>query len=569
MSVLRNVFGGCVSDKSTENLKTQKLKFGVPLSAAFKHGFLPHPFVELLVYIAKEGVTTTDLFRRPGNPNDTRRIVKRLQEGKPVIFANYNFYTLASVVKKFILKLPGGIFTPAGEEYLLEVLTMTHHFEQCQRVNEFITSLSIGHQQLVSLLFGTWFRIVNHSDVNSMSVEALARSVAGSMFLTCADDPEKVERAIRIMQLLIDNFGVASMFGRENIEYFTKTTLTGIHVREKFRYEYNYPSEEILPPITEEEFYGSSHPQVHYQSDENVGERRSARSEGGNGRSESVGPNWPASNRESRACDEAQLVANDTTASAPEVSTIPSPDFSKRPKSLEDNLNDIRVDYKTRCLSRYNSVKRRQMERLRQRSDWFLGPPSGSTNGRTGGEGGDGGGGSVARRGSSNNRNHKNDTGNLNEGSSSSCGGGDGGGEGGGGEGVKCESHLQEHQHHQPIKAKTSGTCVTKSSSEGAVLDVLGSDEESVFTDNTSRSESPASEPIQSLAVREQRAVIHSDNVVDITPTPDCMQETVTSMRRMSNDDNAVEEEEEEKINDVFTQCPRSPKNSMTNGSTE
>lgn len=80
-----------------------------------------------------------------------------------------------------------------------------------------------------------------------MSVEALARSVAGSMFLTCADDPEKVERAIRIMQLLIDNFGVASMFGRENIEYFTKTTLTGIHVREKFRYEYNYPSEEILP----------------------------------------------------------------------------------------------------------------------------------------------------------------------------------------------------------------------------------------------------------------------------------------------------------------------------------
>ncbi|CAE1295217.1 ARHGAP20 [Acanthosepion pharaonis] len=179
MSMLRNVFGGCVSDKSTENVKNQKLKFGVPLSVALKHGYLPHPFVELLVYIAKEGVATTDLFRRPGNPNDTRRIVKRLQEGKPVVFANYNFYTLASVVKKFILKLPGGIFTPEGEEYLLEVLTMTRRFEQCQRVNEFIKSLSVGHQQLVSLLFGTWFRIVNHSDVNSMSVEALARSVAG------------------------------------------------------------------------------------------------------------------------------------------------------------------------------------------------------------------------------------------------------------------------------------------------------------------------------------------------------------------------------------------------------
>lgn len=533
MSMLRNVFGGCVSDKSTENVKNQKLKFGVPLSVALKHGYLPHPFVELLVYIAKEGVATTDLFRRPGNPNDTRRIVKRLQEGKPVVFANYNFYTLASVVKKFILKLPGGIFTPEGEEYLLEVLTMTRRFEQCQRVNEFINSLSVGHQQLVSLLFGTWFRIVNHSDVNSMSVEALARSVAGSMFLTCADDPEKVERAIRIMQLLIDNFGVASMFGRENIEYFTKTTLTGIHVREKFRYEYNYPSEEILPPITEEEFYGSPHPHVHYQSDENVGERRLARSEGGNGRSESVGPNWPASNRESRSCDESQLVANDTTASAPEVSTIPSPDFSKRPKSLEDNLNDIRVDYKTRCLSRYNSVKRRQMERLRQRSDWFLGPPSGSTNGRAGG--------GPGSRGSGNNRNHKNNTGNNNEGSSS-CRGGGGGGDGdvrGGGIRGETLPHLQEHQS---LKAKTSGTSVTKSSSEGAVLDVIGSDADSVFTDTTSRSESPASEPIRSLATREQRSVIHSDNLVDITAVPDNMLKTLNSRRHTTTDGNPDEE---------------------------
>ena len=54
---------------------------------------------ELLVYIAHEGMFTADLFRRPGNPGDTRRIVKRLSEGKPVIFQNYNLYTLASVVK--------------------------------------------------------------------------------------------------------------------------------------------------------------------------------------------------------------------------------------------------------------------------------------------------------------------------------------------------------------------------------------------------------------------------------------------------------------------------------------
>ena len=54
---------------------------------------------ELLVYVAREGLNTRDIFRRPGNPTDTRRVVKRLSEGKPVIFSNYSFYTLASVVK--------------------------------------------------------------------------------------------------------------------------------------------------------------------------------------------------------------------------------------------------------------------------------------------------------------------------------------------------------------------------------------------------------------------------------------------------------------------------------------
>ncbi|XP_052823671.1 uncharacterized protein LOC106870372 isoform X1 [Octopus bimaculoides] len=510
MSVLRNVFGGCVSNKSTENIKTEKLKFGVAISVALKADYIPRPFVDLLVYIAKEGVTTTDLFRRPGNPYDTRRIVKRLEEGKPVIFTNYNFYTLASVVKKFLLKLPGGIFTPSGEEKLLEVLNMSEYSDQCQHVNQFIQSLSVSHRQLVSLLFGIWFRIVNHSDINSMTVETLARSVAGSMFLTCADDPDKVELAIRIMQLLIDNFGVANMFGHENITYFTQTTLTGINVREKFRYEYNYPPEEILPradalpwfnfilqeeakihgfdlqqhAINKEEFYNQTLPQVRYQSDEYVGLRRPARFDGSNIRSESVGPNWPSSNRESHSGEDLQLVVNVTTASAPEVSTIPSPDISKRPKSLEDNLNELRSDHKTKCLSRYNSVRRRQLERLRQRSDWFLGPLNDSV--------------CSNRSGASNNQNGEN------IGSSSSMV-----------EGVCCGEEGIEKQQHQPLKAKISGTSVTKSSSEGAELDVIGSDADSVFTDNTSRSESPASEPIRSLDMRKPRTVIHSDTVVD------------------------------------------------------
>jgi len=51
------------------------------------------------VYLAREGVTTTDLFRRPGNATDLKIIMKRLSEGRQILLNNYNFYTLASVVK--------------------------------------------------------------------------------------------------------------------------------------------------------------------------------------------------------------------------------------------------------------------------------------------------------------------------------------------------------------------------------------------------------------------------------------------------------------------------------------
>ena len=92
------------------------------------------------------------------------------------------------------------------------------------------------------MLFGTWFRIVNHSEYNTMSSEAVAKSVAGSLFHTCQDDPQKIDRAVQLLQILIDDFGVANMFGRTNIQFFADRTQTGIRVREKFRYEYRYPA---------------------------------------------------------------------------------------------------------------------------------------------------------------------------------------------------------------------------------------------------------------------------------------------------------------------------------------
>jgi len=268
-SSLRGLVVGCVSDRSQDAVLAaqstrypthsqqkasqhsrsggsshNKVKFGVALSESVKDDCLPSPLVDMLVYIAQEGVTTTDLFRRGGNPTDLKLIMKRLTEGKQIEFTNYNFYTLASVIKKFLLKIPGGVLGPSVEQKLLGVLELDNRMEQYDTIHSIISGLPPATQQLLALLFGTWFRIVNHCEYNTMSSEAMAKSVAGSLFHTCNDDPHKVEKAVQVLQILIDDFGVANMFGRKNIQYFADKTRTGIKVKEKFRYEYRYPKEQ-------------------------------------------------------------------------------------------------------------------------------------------------------------------------------------------------------------------------------------------------------------------------------------------------------------------------------------
>ncbi|BFZ09501.1 hypothetical protein BsWGS_12540 [Bradybaena similaris] len=489
--MFRNVFSGCVSDRSSqaEVFRSQKLKFGASLPSALKHGYLPGPLVDILVHIAREGVMTTDVFRRPGNPNDTRRIVKRLTEGKQVIYANYSFYTLASVVKKFLLKIPGGIFTPEGEEHLLQVLTIAQKVEQIESVHSFMETLTTAHQQLITMLFGTWFRIVTYQEQNCMSVEALSRSVAGSMFHTCAEDPAKVERASRIMQFLIDNFGVESMFGQDNIRFFVETTHTMLHIQEL----YHYVSETQCIP-RRSEFIDVTRVEKEEEEDDEYEDRGIGRE-----REFSESPQLsPSSSRHMRdEVHESQLI-NTSTLSAPEVSLVPSPEVSKRPKSLEDNLNEVRSHYQSRCLSRFNSVKRKQLERLRQRSDWFLSPTVRERNNSRKGKGEWG----LSQFSSSSGPNGSQHRGNGN---------GDGKTNGG--------KNNNPNGSGKVLQAKNSGnSVVTKASSEGAVLEAF-SDGDSVFTDNTSRSESPASEPVWSHIMKvRSRDIIHSDTGVLAPP---------------------------------------------------
>ncbi|PAA90492.1 hypothetical protein BOX15_Mlig013560g1 [Macrostomum lignano] len=257
MSIIRSLFS-CVSDRRQghRRISSSRLKFGQPAGQVFGSGPLPPPLRDLLIHIARDGVAVCDLFRRPGNPVQMRKIIKCLAEGRPVDWSDYNFWTVANVAKKFLLAIPDGVFGKTGEATLLGALDVgaggDSHEHRVRIMHGVIASQPLAVQQLLALLFGIWFRMIYHTDVNSMSVEAVAKSVAGSMFHSCTDDPRKVERASKVMELLISGFASEDLFGSELIEYFTSTTGTSINRSQLYAYEVSYPPS--MSPISEAQF---------------------------------------------------------------------------------------------------------------------------------------------------------------------------------------------------------------------------------------------------------------------------------------------------------------------------
>lgn len=341
-----------------------KVKFGVPLTEAFKGDTVPHQLVDILVHIGREGIGTNDLFRRPGSQADLKVIMKRLSEGQEISLADYNFYTLASVIKKFLLRIPGGVFGPDVEMQLLETLDIEDRLKQLKAIQSIIASLAPAVQQLLALLFGTWFWVVNHSDCKSRSSESVAKSIAGSLFHTCSDDPEKVASAVGVLEILINNFGMDDMFGRENIKYFIEVMRSA-------------------------------------GADDLVRNKMAGMSCGA--RDESM----QRSITESEFCCHLQPITSSTRASlggsSVEIPLAQSLSFETSNESLEQKIHyreldasynphrkltrvssisapDVNQECSCPRSTKYDSVRRRQMLRLKERSFWFLSPSTKNTS---------------------------------------------------------------------------------------------------------------------------------------------------------------------------------------------
>ncbi|XP_035784221.1 uncharacterized protein LOC118462552 isoform X5 [Anopheles albimanus] len=234
--------------------RLEKVKFGVPLEEVCKND-IPGPLLVLILKLNKEAPFRKDVFRAPGNQNAMKKLIHFLQQGRLVNVDNYSVYTIASVLKKFLRKLPGGVFGRDGEAELFQIVDLDDELEQREKIHKLLMSLPGHTQRLLVLLFGTFRVIASNSERadTGMTSEALGVSVAPSFFQSCVSDGKtarmkdvlrfkaEVHVATKIMKQMIEQFTACDLFGRVNYEYYVRVTGRVLRVQDEWICSFRYP----------------------------------------------------------------------------------------------------------------------------------------------------------------------------------------------------------------------------------------------------------------------------------------------------------------------------------------
>ncbi|XP_071526639.1 rho GTPase-activating protein 20-like [Panulirus ornatus] len=252
--------------------RLEKVKFGVSLEQVCKND-IPGPLLLLILKLNKEGPTKKDVFRAPGHQGSMKKLIHFLQNGRLVNIDNFSVYTIASVLKKFLRKLPEGIFGLEGEQELFSIIQLPDTEQQRDHIHRLITSMTAVTQHLLVLLFGTFRVIAMNANraKTGMTSEALGVSVAPSFFQSCVADGKtaRMEDVIRykvatlIMQFLIDNFDVSNLFGRANYEYYARITGRILKVEEDWIFAFRYPPDSLVAPMAYQEESQSTPALIH------------------------------------------------------------------------------------------------------------------------------------------------------------------------------------------------------------------------------------------------------------------------------------------------------------------
>ncbi|XP_055908808.1 uncharacterized protein LOC129943409 isoform X2 [Eupeodes corollae] len=236
---------------SYPSYRLEKVKFGVPLEEVCKNDNIPGPLLVLILKLNKESPNRRDVFRAPGHQGAMKKLIHFLQAGRLVNVDNYSVYTIASVLKKFLRKIPNGVFGRLGENELFACIELDNEMEQQERIHRLITSLPKYAQHLLVLLFGT-FRVIATNAAHAgtgMTSEALGVSVAPSFFQSCVSDGKtarmedvlKFKVATKIMKHIIDKFAIHDLFGRANYEYYARVTGRILKVQDEWICSFQYP----------------------------------------------------------------------------------------------------------------------------------------------------------------------------------------------------------------------------------------------------------------------------------------------------------------------------------------
>ena len=108
----------------------------------------------MLLKINKEGPFKKDVFRAPGQVLDIRKLTHFLQQGRLVNIHSFSVNTIASVLKKFLRKIPGGIFGPENETKLFEVIKLENDDEKLTEVQRWVVAEKKTGEADIHILIG-------------------------------------------------------------------------------------------------------------------------------------------------------------------------------------------------------------------------------------------------------------------------------------------------------------------------------------------------------------------------------------------------------------------------------
>ncbi|XP_075679307.1 uncharacterized protein LOC113798308 isoform X2 [Dermatophagoides pteronyssinus] len=384
------------SSSITSTNRSEKVKFGVPfVDVCSLHNDLPSLLIMMILKMNKEAPYKKDVFRAPGNQANMKKLIQFLQNGRLINLEQFSVHTIASVLKKFLRKLPDGIFGQKNEQLLFEIFgnlaikTTNNDYseEKILQIQRILFSLPIVTQHLLVLLFGT-FRSISDSLQSSMTSESISISVAPSFFHSCISDGNKfakiedVQRfkiASSIMKFLIDNFGINNLFGKDNYDYYCRMTGKIVNVEENWTFTYHYPSKNLVPNMKSiPECNSSPMCSTNFQHHTNSIMMDSSNIIGNESiRSHSVENDDPHMMIISMEDNRVKFYNNNrltNSESSPNDTTMMMMinNNGNQPKQMDNLKNVNQYAESTKSLTFLPIVHERQTQRMKTRSEWFL-----------------------------------------------------------------------------------------------------------------------------------------------------------------------------------------------------